>query len=123
MAVVKVPTWPDPYPFRNPASYVPNAASKATRLKPDRGWAPAWDEPNPRHFIMGFHFHDTRSACWDDMLRVWFVHGVTAEGEHRYARGGGDKGPLRDLDRHAAIKWLRRKGVRVVRVEVGEVPA
>jgi biotin operon repressor len=86
------------------------------RLQPAEGWAAAWDEPNEDHFIIGSIFHSTRRECWDDLLTVWYLR--STDGTYCLGKRTHD---LKFVSRHTAIKTLRRRGLRVLRVQVQAV--
>lgn len=85
-----------------------------------KGWAAAWWTPNPDHFIFGVVGH-TRTSVWDDLLRSWFRVEDQEDREaglleRRYVHD--TRGKTVRLDRHHAVQFLYRRGLRVVRVIV-----
>jgi hypothetical protein len=89
-------------------------------LKPDERWAMAYTDPNPDHFVVGHVTGGTRSAAWDEVLTTWFLHVQTPDGKDLYYPHKKQR-ETKAITRHDAIKRLRRRGVRVIRVKV--VPA
>ena len=92
-------------------------ALNSQELKPDQGWAPAWDHPNRDHFIIGHSMQRTRSEAWNGMLKLWFLHVQDSTGADLYYPAAS-RGPTRTITRDVAIHRLKRKGLRVIRVKV-----
>jgi hypothetical protein len=69
-------------------------------------WAPDW--------IVAGSVSRTRSEVWDYMLKAWYNYDRNA---NRFYGKAGRKGITRD----SAIKSLKRRGLKVIKVQV--VPA
>ena len=92
------------------------AASDA-EFKPDERWAMAWTDPNPDHYVVGHMISGTRSGVWDQALLIWFLHVKAPDGTDLYYPHKKQR-ETKAIDRHDAVKRLRRRGVRVIRVKV-----
>jgi len=86
-------------------------------IMPSEQWAMAWVEPNDDHFIVGHMTGSTRSGVWDKILPMWF-NLVESGGKQLYFPHADSPARRNMLVRHSAIKALRHKGIRVIRVRV-----